>query len=213
MTVEMSTLQSLRTLRYAKMGSQHETVSEIWLLLHGYGHLAANFLNLFAQVKPIDAMLLAPEGPHRFYLKGVTGDVGAHWMTRENRENDIHDNNVYLETLYQKYKNLCPKARWKVLGFSQGAATACRWMVQHHPDISALALWAGLIPPDIPGENNLKNTPIYFIAGNKDKYLNEESITHQLNEWASAKIFPKVLRFDGGHEVEEKTLNQLINLW
>jgi predicted esterase len=195
------------------MGSQHETVTEIWLLLHGYGHLAVNFLAEFSTVKPGNALLLAPEGPHRFYLKGVTGDVGAHWMTRENRENDILDNNVYLDTLYHKYKEIYPRARWKVLGFSQGAAAACRWIAHHQPDIAALALWAGLIPPDITNESTLNKVPIFFIAGNNDKYLNENSITHHLNEWAALKIFPAILRFDGGHEIEEKTLNQLIKLW
>ena len=32
---------------------------------------------------------MAPEGLSRFYLEGFSGKVGATWMTREDRLNDI----------------------------------------------------------------------------------------------------------------------------
>ena len=40
--------------------------------------------------------IIAPQGLHKFYLEGTSGRVGASWMTKENREDDIKNYLVYL---------------------------------------------------------------------------------------------------------------------
>ena len=55
-----------RTARYHSLGDPAKAKA-LWVVLHGYGHLARYFLNTFEELED-DAYILAPEGLSRFYL-------------------------------------------------------------------------------------------------------------------------------------------------
>ena len=96
-------------------------------VLHGYGQLAQFFIQKFTPLQKLGYTIVAPEGLHRFYLEGTSGRVGASWMTKVNRELDILNYIQFLDSLHETYK----QKDWKsitVLGFSQGVATAFRWI-------------------------------------------------------------------------------------
>ena len=120
----------------------------ILVALHGYGQLAQFFYRKFSFLSETWGLLI-PEGPHRFYLEGSAGRVGASWMTKEWREQDIADNNAYLKQLFEKISVANPNATLHLLGFSQGGATAARFYQQHPELCSQLILWASVFPPDI----------------------------------------------------------------
>ena len=75
-----------------------EGKKQILIALHGYGQLGQYFYRKFNSLEA-DFGLVVPEGPHRFYLEGSSGRVGASWMTKEWREQDIQENNSYLKQL------------------------------------------------------------------------------------------------------------------
>jgi hypothetical protein len=77
--------------------------SKILVALHGYGQLAQFFARKFAALDQSFGIIV-PEGPHRFYLEGSSGRVGASWMTKEWREQDIEENTRYLLALIEKVK-------------------------------------------------------------------------------------------------------------
>lgn len=77
---------------------------------------------------------MAPEALNRFYLEGFAGRVGATWMTKEERLQEIDD---YVNYLNQLYKTILANTDTSeitvnILGFSQGVATVCRWIANRY---------------------------------------------------------------------------------
>ena len=92
-------LEVKRTARYFTLGTLDENTEQIWFVLHGYGQLAQFFIKKFSVLDDGKTFLVAPEALSRFYLEGVTGRVGATWMTREERSNEVADYVFYLNQL------------------------------------------------------------------------------------------------------------------
>jgi hypothetical protein len=143
-----------RTARYWTLGTP-ESAEEVWLVLHGYKQLARRFIRRF---KPIDnglRLIVAPEALSRFYVSqeqgrhGVASVVGATWMTREDRLNEIRDYVGYLDQLVVRIEGETGKVPLTVVGFSQGVATAARWAISGSRAPSRLILWGDFSPPDI----------------------------------------------------------------
>ena len=132
------------------------TPRTLWFVLHGYGQLAGDFVRYFGDLASDDSLIVAPEALNRFYLvspdKTPARDrpVGATWMTREDRASEIADYVEYLDALYDDVAADAARsgARVNVIGFSQGAATATRWITHGSATAHRLVLWGGLIPPE-----------------------------------------------------------------
>ena len=111
--------------------------------------MAKFFIRKFKHLTEHDYTIIAAEGLHRFYLEGTRGRVGASWMTNENRENDIQN---YLAYLNQMHQDISAEKDWKeitVLGFSQGVATAFRWIAEGGISPVKFIICSGLVPPDV----------------------------------------------------------------
>ncbi len=137
-----------RTLRYYTRGEVAES-TPLLTVLHGYGQHPGFFIRKVEGLVLDGWAVLAPEGLHRFYLEGSSGRVGASWMTKEDRLNDIDDHVAYLNQLLATAPLSMAKHR-VLLGFSQGAATAVRYMCAAEHRFDRLILWAGRFPPDVP---------------------------------------------------------------
>ena len=151
-TAQEHHLPVTRTARYYQLGTPGPATRRVWFVCHGYGQLAEYFVRHFAVLLEHDPMLVvvAPEGLSRFYLQGVGGRVGASWMTRADRLAEIDDYVAYLNQLADSLLATCPPdVAVTVLGFSQGAATVSRWLLQAHFRPARLVLWAGAFPPDL----------------------------------------------------------------
>ena len=79
-------------------------------------------------------------------------------MTKDERESDILENIEYLNSLIKiVYEEIGHKNfKLNILGFSQGGATACRWIFSSQMKVDNLILWAGDIPKDTLLEKNKK---------------------------------------------------------
>jgi predicted esterase len=204
--------------RYFKLGELTERTKEIWFVLHGYGQLAQYFLSKFKKLAEHDIVVIAPEGLSRFYLQDVatrsqTGNnrVGASWMTRENRLMDIENYITYLNSIYtDEVRREIPI---KLLGFSQGAATASRWAMQGSVNFNTLILWAGIFPNDIDfekGKEFFKTKDVKIVFGNGDQFLTPERIDEIKVLLNKLNLPYNPIVFDGGHEIHETTLLKLI---
>jgi predicted esterase len=147
-----------RSARYYTLGPTHGFPRELWVVLHGYGQLAARFLAWFGPLDDGTRLVVAPEGLSRFYLDPIaerrgqaSPRVGATWMTREDREHEIEDYIAYLEQLSNEIRRHLAGAgpRIVVLGFSQGTATMCRWLAASELRAEQVVLWAGGVPPEL----------------------------------------------------------------
>jgi len=204
-----------RTARYLTQG-EIEGASDVWFVLHGYSQLAATFLRWFEPVATPGRLLVAPEGLSRSYFEEHgTRRVGASWMTKEDRDAEVDDYVQYLERLAGRIRlGVAGEPRIEIHGFSQGAATACRWAALGSFRADRLVLWSNGVPPDLPLDrygDRLIRSGLTIVMGNRDKYHSEASIEAELARLASAGVHPRVIRFDGGHRVDGPTLKALVN--
>lgn len=187
--------------------------NEVWFVLHGQGHLAKYFLKKFGVIFSSKRKIIAPEGLSRYYLDGFYGRVGSTWMTKEDRLTDISN---YIEFLTRVYRNELPNpgnCKVTLLGFSQGAATASRWVVSNQVRFDRLILWAGLFPSDLDigkGKEVMRNMEILNIHGDRDEYLTDEKSSEQFSQANQLDVSLKTITFHGGHEIDPETLKNLI---
>jgi predicted esterase len=206
--------------RYFKLGEINKQTKAVWFVLHGYGHLAKYFLKKFEQLTKHGICVIAPEGLSRFYLEDVntrskTGNnrVGSTWMTSENRLADIENYIQFLNTVYNVELIGHAKMPVTLLGFSQGAATVSRWALNNSVAFNDLILWAGIFPNDMDfekGKEILKHKKVHQVYGSKDPFLTETRVEEMRSLSEKIGVTSPPIIFDGGHELHERTLLQLI---
>ncbi|MCE7990787.1 MAG: alpha/beta hydrolase [Roseivirga sp.] len=199
--------------RYRTLGKPDKGIKHMWLVCHGHGHLAEYFIKQFACLDDGRHLIVAPEGLSRYYLKGFTGRVGATWMTKEDRLNDINNYLAYLEAVHKEVKQqLSDDVKITLFGFSQGAATISRFATQTEVHFDRLILWAGIFPPDLPAlesTERIKDKPVYWIYGKKDPYLSAHVMEEQGRIAENMRITPEVISFEGEHELNQEVLIKL----
>jgi predicted esterase len=199
--------------RYYKLGEITSDTKHCWFVLHGQGQLAEFFIQKFKLLENPGTCIIAPEGLSRYYLHGINGRVGSTWMTKENRSMDIENYINYLNTLYDKLA-IPENVKITVLGFSQGAATASRWVMDNKINFQRLLLWGGIFPPDMnfeKGQHLLKQKEIITINGITDPFMRDEQFAEMRNLAERLSIQPSEITFEGGHDIDEAPLRMLIN--
>ncbi len=210
-----------RTARYFTLGGRADVAATSWwFVLHGYGQLAGDFIRFFSDLAADDSRVVAPEALNRYYV--VNPDVapardrpvGATWMTREDRQSEVADYVEYLDAVFDEVTggSLADGNQLNVLGFSQGAATAARWVAHGRVPATRLVLWGGLVPPDAElsrGPQALRGVPLTFVLGSRDHYVSEAALDEDVARMGRAGINASVVRFDGGHAVSRVALRQL----
>lgn len=194
-----------KTARVVVEGEVGPQLKQVWLVAHGYGHLASYFVNKMRSLFNEENIVIVPEGLHRYYLNGVNGRVGASWMTKEEREHDIQDYCLYLDKVYETYiLSLEGKVSVNAMGFSQGGATICRWAAHTKHKIDNLIIWGSVIPPDMKWESDLdkiKACNWFYVAGNADEYLTKAQQDEQLALLKKHGIHPELIEYEGGHDI------------
>ena len=200
--LRMSTLATTRTARYAMAGSAAVSARRWWMGLHGYGQTAASFLKPVAPVVPADTLCVAAEGLNRFYREMPRPDgshlqrVGATWMTRENREDDIADTVAWLSRLHTHVLADLPLGAatpFGLLAFSQGVATALR----HDVDGGVL-------------RTLLRDTRLVVVTGLRDPFVTDASVAEMRQTLAEWKLEAEWKTFDGEHHLDAPLLGALL---
>lgn len=201
-----------RSARYFTLGTV-ANARDIWFVCHGYGQLAARFLERFRAIDTEGRAVVAPEALSRFYLTDRPAErrVGASWMTREDRLNEITDYLAYLDLVYKA--EVPPRARVTALGFSQGCATACRWTALGSAHIDRLIVWGGEVPPDLDlsgrAAERLRAARLTLVYGSRDEFFTPKVVAATESRLRGHDISYDVVSFDGGHEIDAATLEQL----
>lgn len=196
-----------RTARYYTLGEINKNTRVVWIVLHGHKMLAGNFINTFEELAANGDYIIAPEALSRLYVKGDSGNVGANWMTKEDRDSEISDYVNYLDELYEKEIASYKKDfsfEVNAFGFSQGAATLSRWLALGRSKVNKAIFWCGNLAHDIDYSKSgqFKNTSIYLVFGNRDKYYPADFYKTQVELLKKHGIEPKYHIFNGGHEVK-----------
>ena len=158
--------------------------------------------------------VIAPEGLNRFYYDEEHKTVGASWMTREDRLDEISDYCNFLTTVEKTYfKDLNQDTKIILLGFSQGGATIMRWVNERRPLCHHIVLWAGDFPIDVDFatlKNYLTDKKLYYICGDKDPLLNAERLNRIEMHLKDNELKVEMIKFDGKHQILVPVLDKFI---
>jgi len=202
------------TARYFTLGAPARATRRVWFVLHGYGQLAGRFLGEFAALDDGQSLVVAPEGLSRYYTNHPRREVGASWMTSEDRLTDIANYVRWLDLLYAHLFETLVRSdvTVTVLGFSQGAATAARWISHGRAITDRLVLWGELLPPDLDLEvawAKLRDSRLTLVVGRDDAYADESRLEADEARLLDREIPYETVRYDGGHAIDPIVLRAL----
>ncbi|HEX6938767.1 MAG TPA: hypothetical protein VF158_05100 [Longimicrobiales bacterium] len=209
-----------RTARFHTLGDPRGPIRQVWFVCHGYGQLAGRFIRRFEPIAGGGRLIVAPEALNRFYTDDEPGPhgpqsrVGATWMTREDRLAEIADYVAYLDALYSRIFETVDRDAVEAyaLGFSQGAATVCRWIALGTARMDRMILWASFLPVDLDlaaAAPRLRAVRPVLVAGESDAYATPDMAEHdaaRLREW---DIDAAVITFPGGHALDAAILGRI----
>ena len=201
-----------RTARYHTLGDA-ATAKELWIVIHGYGHLARYFLRGFEGVHE-GRYIVAPEALSRFYTGTDFTRVGASWMTREDREHEILDQHHYLNALKSHLLQAAPLIEHLgVLGFSQGVATAARWLHHGRSKVDQLVIWSGSMPPEFDRaqlKRQWDGLRIDLVHGEEDELVGIAKLNGNEALLRASGLPFRTHRFPGGHVLDSVTLERVL---
>lgn len=222
--VQIRERQTSRTARYVMLGAEPAKVRRVWIALHGYGMLASRFVRPFQGVIPSDTCVVAPEALSRFYLEMPRADgghmqrIGAAWLTKESRETEIVDAHRWLDLVHDEVLNEVSDASGAkpllgILAFSQGVATAMRWIASSAVRPQQFVAWAGSLAQDVdrPGLiQKLRQSELVLVTGDQDQFASEGYRRATLGAVQSLGIPYRALSFEGTHELNVPLLSTLL---
>ncbi len=201
-----------KTARYYAMGELNEHTRQVWFVLHGFGQMAATFLKEFEPLQNPHTFFIAPEALNHFYLKGAGGNVGATWMTKEDRLNEIKDYTNYLNDLYEEFNlEQYPETKITALGFSQGASTLTRWVNATRHRIDRVIVYAGEVAAEVlplSEHSPLRKTANHYICGTRDAIFTPPLVEQAKQAYSSMNF--TYTSFDGTHEIQPDMLKGLM---
>lgn len=199
---------------YHTLNELTDKTKNIWLCCHGQGQLAEFFIKKFEILNPDENFIIAPQGISKYYLNGFTGRVGASWMTKEDRETEIENQQSLLKSIWQTEVGEHGDRQIIFFGFSQGVATISRFVAFTKIPFHKMVLWSGGFAHDVTKENfqHLSGQEtIHYFTSEEDPFYKPEMIDQQRERVQSSMgIEPKVTFFDGGHKVIPELLTELV---
>ncbi len=195
-----------KTARYYTLGTLSDKTTEVWFVLHGYAQLAKEFIQEFDVLKNENRVIIAPEGLNRFYAKGFGGKPAATWMTSEDRTHEISDYINYLNLLYRELHLSSFTGKIILLGFSQGVATASRWMADELARFHHFVICSGDIAHELqqPLHPVLTTLPVTYITGKKDPFIVPEK--HEAYYHLMSTLNARIIEFNEGHVIDADSL-------
>ncbi|MBS1493428.1 MAG: dienelactone hydrolase family protein [Bacteroidetes bacterium] len=196
------------------LSSQNKNPDTLMFVLHGYGMPAFHFLKEFEMIDDENTLIVSPEGLSRFYTKGFYGNIGASWMTSEDRENEINDYVNYLDEVFTEVLNDLEKKPEKIilLGFSQGGSTVTRWAATGKVSANILIIHSSDIPKDIDFDllkSKSEKMKIHCVYGDEDKSVRKENFESSVNLLYEKNIKFEQHIFNGGHNINIETVKKI----
>lgn len=207
-------IETTRQARYFSLGENNANLRDVWIVLHGYLQHPLDLLAHFSFLNNGHTLVIAPEGLSRAYRKGVSGAVGASWMTKECRAEEISDYVSFLNKLFAHLsKDFPAHARLHLLGFSQGVAALCRWYAQSDIQAHQIILWCGSIPDEVTIEKGKKEWPYTsYVCARNDIFVSHDMQKKNVQRLHDAGIPVNEITFDGKHEIDDALLQKMASL-
>lgn len=199
-----------KTARYYTLGQLNEKTKQVWIVLHGFRQNAKSFVAEFEPLLNDSIFFVAPEALNRFYLTRQGTEVGASWMTREDRLNEIKDYINYLDTLYTGLGLKEFEGQITALGFSQGASTVTRWLDATPHKIDRAIVYAGEVAPELlplKEKSGLRKTKNYYVCGTQDEFFTPAALSIVKNDYQQLNFTE--FFFEGTHVINTEALKRV----
>ena len=205
-----------KTGKYSQIGKCSKKINNVWIVLHGYGMLSEYFVKKFECITNETTLVIAPEATNRFYLRDNYTRVGASWMTKLDKEQEISDNILFLDKHFSIIKKEIGHDNFKLntLGFSQGGPALVRWLMSNKLNTNSLILWGSDIPKDsLVTENKSRwnSIKLKIVIGKNDEYINEEKKQEFVGVVKSYGLKYELIEYEGSHKIIEKELKNIAN--
>ena len=209
-----------RTARYYMLGEPGPGTRDVWFVCHGYNQLAGDFIREFEPIAEPARVIVAPEALSRYYLSteprfhAAEAKIGATWMTRADREAEIADYVAYLDDLYDEIFTRATRAEVSVtvVGFSQGGATANRWLTRGRARADRLIMWGALLATDADLDQAaafFRDVKLTIVYGTRDQFAKEGMIANYEKLLHEKNVPFELIKFEGGHRMDRATLAAL----
>lgn len=200
---------------YSTLNRLSPKTKNVWFVCHGMGYLSRYFIQYFKDLDPDENYVIAPQAPSKYYQDKKFTYVGASWLTKENTQTEKENVLNYLSQVWKT-----ERVGWQgqdvkliFMGYSQGVSIITRWLAHSKLHCDYLLLHSGAIPKELVAEDFshlAETTPVTYLYGNKDEYINEARKTEQ--QIKGSELFGERLQvhvFEGKHEVDTTFLSEM----
>ena len=102
-----------------------------------------------------------------------------------------------------------------VLGFSQGGATAARWIASGRSPATRFILWGSSMAHDVDiasVDAPLRRVETVVVAGTRDIFATPKAVERETARLTAAGFPYRLLSFDGGHRLDDDTLRAIAGM-
>ncbi len=201
-----------REARYFMFDDPEREDETPWVLFHGYGQRADRFLQ---ECRPLaeesGGAMVAPEGLSRFYRRSGRGELGASWMTKLMREEEISEYISMIDRVLDDC-GIAQTKRLNLLGFSQGGATAMRYALRSGRPVGWCVLWgAGFEDAELEEyrEELGQVGETILVFGESDRIVERSVCAGTRDAILRSGGVVSLKSHPGGHELAEELLRTL----
>ncbi|NUM56020.1 MAG: hypothetical protein HUU46_20465 [Candidatus Hydrogenedentes bacterium] len=207
LTIEMTAYYCVQT-----PNGDHTAPRKTLISLHGFGQKCRGFVRNFAPLRERNILVVAPQGPHQFYMQLEPKKVGFNWLTIYEKETTIRDFVGYMGRLLDTLEGEFGKVRDNLflLGFSQGVSMAYRLAASGAVAPRGLIACCADLPADVaeklPG---MAKFPVLLAHADDDPVV-PVAKAEEAEAILSTHQFPfERLRYEGGHTLPEGVLRNI----
>ena len=174
----------------------------VFIGFHGYLESAEIQMERLAAVPGTDQWtLVSVQGLNRFY-KGRTQEVVAGWMTRQDREDAIRDNVVYVDNVVELTRD--GEIPIIYAGFSQGVAMAFRAAIRGKVKAAGVIGVGGDVPPELLADAQSWFPRVLLMHGARDEWYTAEKMGQDYRALRPRVDDVQTYEYEGGHEWTEE---------
>ncbi len=171
---------------------------------HGYAQSAEDMMDVLQRIPGSDEFtLVSIQALNRFYTRGDQKIV-ASWMTRQDREQTIADNLIYVDRALEEKQIGTPLF---FVGFSQGVAMAYRAALVGRRRAAGIIAIGGDVPPDVKNVPAERWPRVMIAIGDKDQWYTADKVSGDEAFLDGHGVPHRIHRSDAGHESTDEMLS------